>query len=558
MQAVSKASEKNIMASVRWVHVIIGTFFCSLGLVQVALANGSSSTIEQILLGQEMKRQVQTGASADAAQEEQWLVDVYQQRGFSSLWLRRDGLNRKGKIILDKLKTAEEHGLEQKAYNVEEILQLLELEGENRSALLDILITEGIHRFIHDLNKGRSKAQLAFPRLFAEAGSVECIPGCVVEGVDSTKLLRSYLDNLGPHHRAYRQLQEALVHYKAIAENGGWPEIEPGKILKVGDTDSRVAAIWQMLFIVGDLQTERCRSSQYDEEMLEGVKRFQFRHGLQVDGIIGQETFAAMNVSAKERMDQIKLNLERWRWHDQNLGRSYVLVNIAGFDLKAVREEKELLEMPIIVGTRHHESPIFSDKIRYIEFNPFWNIPPLIAQNETLIHLQMDPDYLAKEHIRLFSNWQEDGVELDPQTIDWQQVSKKEARRYKFRQEPGPWNALGTMKFVFPNKYSVYLHDTPNHELFKEFRRAYSHGCIRVSDPESLALFLLGEEAAGWDKERVKAIVASGKRTIIKLPKRVPVHLTYMTAWHDVDGVLHFNNDIYHRDKRLQEALTGK
>ena len=546
------------MASVRCLLILIGAIVCSLGLVQVARANGSGSTIEQILLGQEMTRKVQAGASGDAAQEEQWLVDVYQQRGFASLWLKRDGLNRKGKIILEKLKTAEAHGLEQQAYNVDEILQLLEIEGENHTALLDILITEGIHRFIHDLSKGRSKAQLAFPRLFAEAGSVECIPGCVVEGVDSTKLLRAYLDKLGPRHRAYHQLQKTLVHYKEIAEKGGWPEIEPGKTLKVGDTDSRVAAIWQLLFIVGDLQTERCRSSQYDEEMLEGVKRFQYRHGLQVDGVIGKETFAAMNVSAAKRIEQIKLNLERWRWHDQHLGSSYVLVNIAGFYLKAVRENKELLEMPIIVGTRHHESPIFSDKIRYIEFNPYWNIPPHIAQNETLIHLQTDPEYLAKEHIRLFSNWQEDGVELDPQTIDWQKVSKKEVRRYKFRQDPGPWNALGTMKFVFPNKYSVYLHDTPNHELFKEFRRAYSHGCIRVSNPEALALFLLWNEAAGWDKDKVKAIVASGKRTIITLPERVPVHLTYMTAWHDADGVLHFNNDIYHRDKRLQEALTGK
>ena len=146
------------MASVRCFHAIINAIFCSLMLVQMAFANGSSSTIEQILLGQQMKRQVKTGASSDAAQEEQWLVDVYRQRGFSSLWLRRDGLNRKGAIILEKLKTAEEHGLEQKAYNVDEILQLLELEGENRSALLDILITEGIHRFIHDLNKGRRKS----------------------------------------------------------------------------------------------------------------------------------------------------------------------------------------------------------------------------------------------------------------------------------------------------------------------------------------------------------------------------------------------------------------
>ncbi len=202
-----------------------------------------------------------------------------------------------------------------------------------------------------------------------------------------------------------------------------------------------------------------------------------------------------MNVSVETRIQQIKLNLERWRWHDQELGNKYVLVNIAGFDLKAVENDKTVLEMAIIVGKLHHESPIFSDRIRYAEFNPFWNLTPHIARTETLRHLRADPNYLAKKHIRVFSSWQKKSVELDPLKIDWHKTSPKKMNHYKFRQDPGKWNALGTMKFVFPNKYAVYLHDTPNHELFKTSRRAYSHGCIRLNDPEALAVFLMGGEA---------------------------------------------------------------
>ena len=259
----------------------------------------------------------------------------------------------------------------------------------------------------------------------------------------------------------------------------------------------------------------------------------------------------------RERIEQLKLNLERWRWHDRELGDTYVLVNIAGFDLKAVRENRLELEMRVIVGKLHHETPVFSDRIRYAEFNPFWNLTPHIARTETLSHLRKNPGYLAEKHIRLFSSWGGDAVELDPLSIDWQSVTPRAMNRYKLRQDPGVWNALGTMKFIFPNKYSVYLHDTPNHDLFRTANRAFSHGCIRLSDPHAMAVFLLDQGDGSWNRQRVEAIVDSAKRTIVNLPERIPVHLAYLTAWHDEEGVLHFNEDLYGRDKRLLQALNA-
>jgi L,D-transpeptidase YcbB len=488
--------------------------------------------------------------------EEQWLCDVYQDADFSPFWIENNGLSNRGRMIFEKLLTAEGHGLNPKDYEIPEIRELLKTKENKQLAQLDVLLTEGILRFIYDISEGRIQAQRAFPRLFAEAGSIEFDAGNIMEEIRSTLHLREYLDRLGPQHAAYKNLRKTLVDYRLLAKLGGWPKIAKGKILYPKGEDSRVPSIQQLLVVVGDLSAESATGNLFNEQTVDAVRQFQHRHGLKEDGVVGKETLAAMNISIDDRIQQIKLNLERWRWLDQSLGEKYVLVNIAGFALKAVKNDNILLEMPIIVGTLHHESPVFSDRIRYAEFNPFWNLTPSIARNETLRNLQSDPNYLASMHIRVFSSWQKDAVELDPLEIDWHNITPKVINRYKFRQDPGKWNALGTMKFVFPNKYAVYLHDTPNHELFKTSSRAYSHGCIRLSDPEGLAVFLMGGQANKWDRVKVRDIVASGKRKVVLLPERIPVHLTYLTSWYAMDGLLHFNKDIYQRDKKLLMALT--
>jgi murein L,D-transpeptidase YcbB/YkuD len=212
--------------------------------------------------------------------------------------------------------------------------------------------------------------------------------------------------------------------------------------------------------------------------------------------------------------------------------------------------------MPVIVGRTYHKTPVFNDTIKYVEFNPYWNVPTSIARSEILPKLQKDPNYLKKQKMRIFQGWKEGAPELDASTIDWKKVSKKDMNRYRVRQDPGPQNALGTLKIMFPNTYDVYLHDTPTHGLFKVETRAFSHGCIRMARPAEMAAYVLGGAEKGWSVERVHEIVAAGKRQVVRLDEPMPVYILYRTVVVDPeDDTLYFYNDIYGRDKLLAQAL---
>lgn len=494
-------------------------------------------------------------------EKQRWLCEIYQEQAYKPLWIKQGKLSEEGKVVYEILRQSMQHGLDPALYNVDEISSLLSSENVEELGQLDIALTGGLLRYMHDINNGRIEARQAFPELFAEAGEEFFNPCAVLSHLPTNPNLRQYLLSMGPTHLYYRQLQKALTRYCTFAKNGGWPVIRSGQTIRPGQEDVRLPLIRKRLQITGELPVDRLDDHVlfvYDEPTVQAVKRFQDRHGLEVDGLIGRNTLAAMNVSVAKRIEQIELNLERWRWQDHNLGEKYVLVNIAGFHLKAVNNNHMQLELPVIVGKQHHETPVFSNKIKYVEFNPFWNVTPNIAANEMLPELRKNPDYLSEHRIRIFSNWQHDAVEIDPLSIDWQRMQPEEMRRYRLRQDPGEWNALGNMKFVFPNKYAVYMHDTPHQNLFNKAVRAFSHGCIRVNNPASLALFLLQGQEEVWEKETVDAVVASGERSIVVLSKKIPVHITYLTAWHDREGLLHFNRDIYERDARLSAVLNGR
>ena len=490
------------------------------------------------------------------ALEDQWLFKVYHNLAYQPLWVSKDGVKAEGRVLLKNLLTADIQGLVPADYNTDKIASLMDSVQPDQLARLEVALTKGFLRYTYDLSVGRNAARQAFPGLFPEAGEDQFDPNLSISQLKLSDNLQDYLRSLGPKHRYYEQLRDALADHRRIKTLGGWPEIDSGPTLHPGDTDPRVPALKKLLKIVGDLDQAHPDDQVLDPATVEAVKKYQFRHGLTADGIVGRQTRSVMNVPVDWRIEQLALNLERWRWNYQELGRKYVLVNLAGFTLKAIQDGHTELEMPVIVGKLAHESPVFSDKISYAEFNPFWNLTPQIASTETLVELRKDPNYLSANHIRLFSGWGSDAEELDPLEINWNEVSAKQMRRYKLRQDPGPWNALGTMKFVFPNRYAVYLHDTPHRELFSQPRRAFSHGCIRLSDPAGLAVFLLGGQGNNWDLEKVDEIVKSEKRKVAVLPEKIPVHLTYLTAWHDKDGQLRFSDDLYNRDKMLAEALN--
>ena len=486
------------------------------------------------------------------------LATIYHETGVEPLWVTPEGPGEKASVIFTYLKNADREGLDPLNYQVELLEELWQDLSYSSLAKLDTLLTYNIVKYVHDVSFGQLKPYLVDPELFAEAGDRSFDPVATILKLTAVEDLGSFLQELPPDNIHYAGLKEGLTDYLQMEKQEDWLIIESGKSLRPGDDNARVEPIRKRLSLLTQKALPTDNPSIYDDELKEAVLAFQMRHGLKTDGIIGKNTLRELNVSPAQRMDQIRINMARWRWQDHRLGDEYIVVNIANYQLYAYRDGELALSLPVIVGKLQHQTPVFSDRIKYVEFFPFWNIPPSIAKNKELPELKKNPFHLEEKKIRLFSNWQEDGVELDSTTIDWSQVTRSQMARYKLRQDPGTFNALGLVKFVFPNKYSVYLHDTPTKDLFDEHYRSFSHGCIRVSDPEKLALFVLEGEDQGWSEERVEELFNGEERKVVRVRRSLPIHLTYQTAWLDKGGGIHFNGDVYSRDKKLVKALIAR
>ncbi len=383
-------------------------------------------------------------------------------------------------------------------------------------------------------------------------------PSTATEKALNAPDLAVYLASLPPAHQHYANLKKALMTYRAMEKNGGWPSIAAGKAIRPGDNDHRLPDVIRRLSVTGDLYPRAAETTHYSPMLKNSIIKFQLRHGLGPDGVIGPNTLAAMNVPVSGRIKQIMINMTRWRWQKHDLGKKYILVNIANFDLTAFENGQEFFEMPVIVGKFQNQTPIFSDRITQITLNPYWNIPPSIAQNEELPNLQKDPNYLEKQHIRLFAGWSADDREIDSKYVDWKNMSPAGMDQFKLRQDPGAWNALGQIKFDFPNQYDIYLHDTAAQNLFSRTQRDFSHGCIRVSDPIKLAAFVLSSQAGGWTPEKIMNSIKENKNTPIRLSQPMPIYITYQTAWVDKNGMICFKDDIYGMDKELLKALYNE
>ncbi len=281
-----------------------------------------------------------------------------------------------------------------------------------------------------------------------------------------------------------------------------------------------------------------------------GVSTFQYRHGLDDDGIVGRQTIAAMNVPIETRIDQLRVSLERLRWVNQEATQTFVVVNIASFKAFLFRDGEMEWSTRAMVGKDYRRTPIFRGDMQYIEFNPTWTIPPTILRNDTLPAIKRDPGYLAAKNIRVIDS---NGNFVDPLKVDWNQY--RVGIPYTLRQDPGPENALGRLKFIFPNKHSVFLHDTPHRELFNKPERAFSSGCIRIENPLKLAELLLHNDAL--QASDLQSIVDSGITQRIYLDKPVPVVIIYLTASIDTDGNVMFYRDIYNLDNKVLRALDG-
>ena len=457
--------------------------------------------------------------------------------------------------FVEALKRAEQDGLNPSDYPSEHLGRLAGIAGfgDRRSvAQVELYFSAILLRFSSDLKVGRFLPTKIDPKLYWQKKTIDPIRALTLFA--ETSDTRSFISRWQPGIADYATLKGLLAAYRQIETTGGWPVVPHVDAIKPGEQNPAVAAIHARLERTDDeLQGRRNAASlTYDDLLIRAVKRFQRQHGLEPDGVVGKRTIFAMNIPVSDRIRQIVLTMERWRWMPEDLGQSHIRVNIAGYELRHVRDGRVQQRMRVVVGKPYHQTPIFSDEIEYLEFNPYWNVPHSIAVNEELPKLKANPAARAARDFEAVVGGR--GVSLT--SIDWSRMSRSNFP-VRLRQKPGPHNALGRVKFMFPNRFNVYLHDTPSRSLFTRAQRAFSHGCIRLARPIDLAEKLLANTPA-WSRERIDRVLESGKRTVVRLPANLPVHLTYATVWVDGDGEVQFRPDIYQRDTRLDEALSGR
>jgi murein L,D-transpeptidase YcbB/YkuD len=394
--------------------------------------------------------------------------------------------------------------------------------------------------------------------------------------IDFQKKLASAIDRgaiqqqlaaFAPANPEYLRLKDAYENYVAIAEAGGWTSLPMNLTLKKGDRSPHLAALAARLHATGDLGSKRFEEVRegsnrskgstepvYGGELAEAVARFQHRHGLEPDGVVGRRVVAEMNVPVASRIRQLELNLERWRWLPRDLGERYIFVNVPEYRLEIHEGQRIALAMNVITGAKSTPTPIFSETLTHIVFSPYWNVPDGIASGETIPAVQADPSFLNRNQIEVVGT---SGKVVDPSTIDWSAATDEGEFPYRFRQRPGSSNSLGLVKFMFPNEYDVYLHDTPADLLFKRAYRALSHGCVRVEQPQRLAEYLLKDQPE-WTADRITEAMRSGEERHVKLWRPIAVHLMYWTARVHEDGTVHFRPDVYGRDSRELSTLVAE
>lgn len=483
------------------------------------------------------------------------LQRFYANRDYRPLWVGAGGAAQLGRDLLDILGRASRDGLNPGDYETERIAEGLDETDAEALAEFEIVATRELMRFLSDLRSGRRMPHELDPELFLEPRAFDIAQA--MSGLGGPDSLAALIADSTPSNPVYRRLRRALAEYRRIAASGGWPEVPAVRGLQAGATGPAVAALRRRLAASGDLTDPAPPPDPvFDAAMTQAVERFQRRHGLAADGVVGPKTLAALNVPVEERVDQIAVNMERWRWMPDDLGDRYILVNLAGFELDVIDSGSLVLDMRVVVGQPYRRTPVFSDVMTYLEINPFWTVPPRIARRDIVPKATANPGYLAAQNIRVFDGWNADAAEIDPFSIDWSAAAAGNTS-FRFRQDPGPANALGRVKFMFPNRFNIYLHDTPARNLFDRSDRAFSSGCIRLERPLELAAYLLAD-VPGWDRAGIEKAIAEGATRIVRLATPIPVHLTYSTVWIGEGGTVQFRDDVYGRDGLLLKALYGR
>ncbi|HEX9972187.1 MAG TPA: L,D-transpeptidase family protein [bacterium] len=500
----------------------------------------------------------------DTTRADSLLARFYRQRNFIPAWANNKGLIQTGDSLLAAVHAADREGLNPRDYHVQLLDSLLSKLGMDLKtkvpvhiedlANLEIFLTDAFLLYGNHLLSGRVNPETIDPEWLTERPEADLV-AILNEALASGKIQKT-LKNLLPDIPCYEKLREEMAFYKSIALQGGWPIVPTDQPTKKGDRGLHVSALSARLIMSGDLKERPLEAKSLFDDTLEiAVKKFQDRHGLHVDGEVGTGTIAVLNVPASHYFHRIAVNMERWRWLPKDLGERYILVNIAAFTLDVVDKGQTVLHMPVVVGKDYRRTPVFSSRMTYLVLNPFWYVPPTIATEDILPAVKRDPNYLKSRNIVVLRNWS-DPNPIDPFEVDWSKITVDNLP-YLFRQASGEANALGRIKFMLPNKYDIYLHDTPQRSYFKLVKRAASSGCIRLEDPIGLAEYLLKGNPK-WTREAIVAALDSVENYSIKLPEPIAVHLFYCTAYVNDKGAIQFREDIYDRDGAVEAALKSE
>jgi len=506
--------------------------------------------------------------SLKAQPASKFLRNFYKRLLFLPAWMREAGLSPAAQGLfarIDEDFTLDPNGeLALKSHIIEEeartlyskpstFLQKMEMEFK-----ITLLYEEYVHyAYFGGINWGAFQARISNLKINDDISTEWVLhrpdvdPVGMVEKALLGADMKKMLEDAVPTAYHYRALQKALKRYMEITAQGGWKRVAlQHRKLDPGMRDRGVYALRERLKVTGEYVgcSESDEDERYDSCLVEAVKRFQTHNGLAPDGVVGPATLKTLNITAAERVTMIRLNLDRIKWFNPRQPHRHVIINIPFFALYFEEDGKLIQKMKVITGKPNHPTPIFSDEVEVIVLNPYWNVPTSIIQKEMIPKLLKNPYALKHQNIEIFRGWGKNAETVDPASVNWAQYRHTKRVPYRFAQLPGRKNALGKVKFLFPNKFSVYMHDTPTKPLFKRTKRAFSHGCVRLEKPRELLRTFASFEP-DVDFEKAQEILKGKKNVYKRLSQKVPVDIIYLTAWVDYDGVLQFRDDVYRYDK---------
>jgi murein L,D-transpeptidase YcbB/YkuD len=485
-----------------------------------------------------------------------FLARFYEGRRFEFAWTDPANVE----IAVRALATSGQHGLSPDDFHIDAIQLLREQKAKQPNDLLinthlDLLLTDGLVSYAYQLVYGKVDPAALTASWNLSRPLLKRIPKDVLQEALSGGSLAGLLKSLAPAFTYYKRMQVQLKRYRQIASSGGWPSVPVGQSLRPGDVDPGVTAVRARLAAeFKDIAAASGDESMFDATLEDSVRRFQERYALDVDGVVGPGTLRNMNITATQRVDQIRVNMERARWlnEESTEAKDFVHVNIAGFYVQRYEDRIPTWKKRTIVGAKYHKTPIFAANMQYIVFNPTWTVPRSIILKEMLPKMKADASYLSSRNYDLVER---SGRKVDPASVDWASVSANNFP-YSVVQRPGPRNALGLVKFIFPNSHAVYLHDTPGRQLFERSERTFSHGCIRTKNPLDLAERLLADQPK-WTRQAIDRTIEGGKTTTVHLTEPLRVFILYWTAEPDMEGGIRFYEDAYNRDPAVLTALDA-